>query len=40
MSLDEIVSDNGVERSVWDKDAIKHRTNQLISFAVEQWKDL
>lgn len=38
--LDEIISQNGVERSVWDKDAILHRTNQLVNFVVEQWKDL
>ena len=40
MLLNEIVSDNGVERSVWDKDAINYRREQLIKFAMEQWKDL
>ena len=40
MLLNEIVSDNGVERSVWDKDAINYRREQLIKFAREQWKDL
>ena len=40
MLLNEIVSDNGVERSVWDKDAINYRRDQLIKFAMEQWKDL
>lgn len=38
--LDEIIFQNSVERSVWDKDAILHRTNQLVNFVVEQWKDL
>jgi len=40
MLLNEIVSDNGVERSVWDKDAINYRREQLIKFAMEQWEDL
>ena len=40
MLLNEIVSDSGVERSVWDKDAINYRREQLIKFAMEQWKDL
>lgn len=40
MLLNEIVSDNGVERSVWDKDAINYRREHLIKFAMEQWKDL
>ena len=40
MLLNEIVSDNGVERSVWDKDAINYRREQLIKFAMERWKDL
>ncbi len=40
MSLDEIVFDNGVERSEWDKNAISGRSKQLIEFAIEQWKDL
>jgi len=40
MLLNEIVFDNGVERSVWDKDAINYRRDQLIKFAMEQWKDL
>jgi hypothetical protein len=40
MLLNEIVFDNGVERSVWDKDAINYRREQLIKFAMEQWKDL
>jgi len=38
--LDEIIFQNDVERSVWDKDTIQHRTNQLVNFVVEQWKDL
>ena len=40
MLLNEIVFDNGVERSVWDKDAINYRREQLIKFAMEQWEDL
>lgn len=40
MSIDKIVYDDSVERTVWDKDAIKHRSEQLIKFAIEQWKDL
>jgi hypothetical protein len=40
MLLNEIVSDNGVERSVWDKDAINYRREELIKFAMEEWKDL
>ena len=40
MLLNEIVFDNGVERSVWDKDAINYRREELIKFAMEEWKDL
>lgn len=35
-----IISNNGVERSEWNEDAINDRTEQLIKFAMEQWKDL
>jgi hypothetical protein len=41
MSLENIISDdNGRERDVWDKDAINSRREQLIKFALDQWKDL
>lgn len=40
MLLNKIVYDNDVERSMWDKHAIKYRNEQLIQFAMEQWKDL
>ena len=40
ISLKNIISDNGVERSAWSEDAINDRREQLINFAVVQWKDL
>jgi Protein of unknown function (DUF1524) len=40
MLLKDIVSDNGVERSVWDENSINSRRAQLIEFAINQWKDL
>jgi hypothetical protein len=40
MSFKDIISDNGRERDVWDKDAINSRREQLINFALDQWKDL
>ena len=40
MSLKHIISDDCVERDVWDKDAINSRREQLIKFATDQWKDL
>lgn len=40
MLLKDIVSDNGVERDVWDEDAINNRREQLIEFATDQWQDL
>jgi len=40
MSFKDIISDNGRERDVWDKDAINSRREQLIKFALDQWKDL
>lgn len=39
-SFKNITSDNGVERDLWNKDAINSRRDQLIKFAMEQWKDL
>jgi Protein of unknown function DUF262/Protein of unknown function (DUF1524) len=39
-SFKNITSDNGAERDLWDKDAINSRRDQLIKFAMEQWKDL
>ena len=39
-SFKNITSDNGAERDLWDKDAIDSRRDQLIKFAMEQWKDL
>jgi hypothetical protein len=40
LMLRNIISDNNVERSVWNGDAINSRREQLIKFAVDQWKDL
>lgn len=40
MSSKDIVSNNGIERDVWDEDAINNRKEQLIKFATDQWKDL
>jgi len=40
MLLKDIVSDNGVERNVWDENAINNRRERLIEFAIDQWKDL
>lgn len=40
ISIDKIIYEDSVERSVWDTDAIKHRSEELIKFAIEQWKDL
>ncbi|MEH2328554.1 DUF262 domain-containing protein [Nostoc sp.] len=40
ISIDKIIYEDRVERSVWDTDAIKHRSEELIKFAIEQWKDL
>ncbi len=38
--LKAIVFDNGVERHVWDEDAINNRRECLIQFAIDQWQDL
>jgi hypothetical protein len=40
MHLKAIVFDNGVERDVWDEDAINNRRECLIQFAIDQWQDL
>lgn len=40
MMLKDIISDDDIERSVWDEDAISNRREQLIRFAINQWKDL
>lgn len=40
ISLKEIIFDNGIERSVWNEDAINKRKEKLIKFAIEQWMDL
>ena len=40
MSLKDVISDNDVERTIWDKNAIKSRRDKLIGFATEQWKEL
>lgn len=40
MSLKDIIPDDCVECDVWDKDAINSRREQLIKFAIDQWKDL
>lgn len=40
MSLKDIIGCDNVERDVWDRDAIETRRDQLIEFAMEQWKDL
>ena len=40
ISIDKIIYEDSVERSVWDTDTIKHRSQELIKFAIEQWKDL
>ncbi|MBD2353454.1 DUF262 domain-containing protein [Tolypothrix sp. FACHB-123] len=40
ISINEIIFNNATERSMWDKEAIKHRTENLTKFAIEQWKDL
>ncbi|NEQ22123.1 MAG: HNH endonuclease [Microcoleus sp. SIO2G3] len=40
MHLKDIVSDNGIERNVWNEDAINNRREQLINFAIDQWQDL
>lgn len=40
MHLKDIVSDNGIDRSLWDEDAINFRREQLIQFAIDQWQDL
>lgn len=40
MLLKYIISDNCVERDLWDKYAINSRREQLIKFVIDQWKDL
>jgi hypothetical protein len=40
MHLKAIVFDNGVERHIWDEDAINNRRECLIQFAIDQWQDL
>lgn len=40
MLLKDIISSSGAERGVWDDDAINNRREQLIGFAIAQWKDL
>ena len=40
MLLKDIIFDGCIERDVWDKDAINSRREQLIKFAIDQWKDL
>jgi Protein of unknown function DUF262/Protein of unknown function (DUF1524) len=40
LMLRDIISDNNVDRSIWNIDAINTRREQLIQFAVDQWKDL
>lgn len=38
--INELIDDNGEERSVWDESAIRQRTQNLVEFAMEEWKDL
>lgn len=40
MHLQDIISGNGIERNVWDEDAINNRREHLIKFAMDQWQDL
>lgn len=39
-SLGEVIFNSDAERRAWNASAVKVRTNQLIDFAKEQWKDL
>jgi len=40
LMLKDIISENNTERSIWNEEAINNRREQLINFAIEQWKDL
>jgi hypothetical protein len=40
MMLRDIIFDDGAKRNVWDEDAINGRREQLINFAIGEWKDL
>ena len=40
MLLKDIIFNEGDERSMWNETAIENRREQLIKFAIDQWKDL